>query len=544
MTGTGAMGGTAADSTGYSPASARRLALFGLVAAALLVFAIIKGVTEFLVWRPALALLWMAICVAGASSFFWVEYKTLPDFARRLLRASALFVAFYFLTEPLELPASGLPADSPVPALLPYLRWLGFLAGAAAWFRPSFMVAGAMILWVVRGMFHPITGALFSTLDIQIVIEFLVFAGTALVGFGAARAITLTRSRLRLDEETFRSASLLVVVIAMGAHFGNYFYSAIAKLTLEGGVFSWVAGNRLYDSILGGLEKGTFPFAASPALTQIIYDAVRTFNIPMHIGSLTIQFVALFAFFNRRLMMALTGLFDLFHLFVYLTVGLFFWKWIALNSIILVTLAKIKSEAWTRTVAVVGTLTVLFGFVLFTTARLGWYNAPSIYSTYFEAETATGERYRVPSSFFGTSSYQVSQGWLYSEISSGDFNHSIWTAVYTVADLEAARKCAPMARAVPDIRFGPLENVARFAWLNHDRALKKGGADGRFNDRLYIHHHMPSPFTARPFDKLDKRDITAYYYMAESVCLSLEKGRLRRNVLKRVEYQLPRPGNG
>lgn len=545
MAETGAtLGGRSADQNGAAAPTLEGLStvvLFPL--ATLLIYLLFRQGTVFVADEaPQLAYVWLALLAVAAGPFYWVRYAAGPAFIRRLGRASAVFLVVYFISEPFDIPYVTVDASHPAAVLHAHGRWLGLVLGVAAWFRPAALFAGAMLLWFMRDLHTPLTGFYFSNLDIRNVVEVMALAGIGFGLLGAARQIPRLRAGFALDEAALTKAALIIFAIGLGGHFGNYFFSAVAKLVLDGGPFSWLFGNRLYEGLPGALERGTFPFAASPAMTQFVYDAMRVLNLPFHIFSFAAQFAAVIAIFRRRWVLALTAIYDLFHIVVYLTFGLIFWKWIALNTIFLVTLATIPDRMWTRSVQFSALAAVLAGAIFFRTATLAWYDSPGFMSNYFEAETADGERYRVPSSYFATSSYQVSQARLYDPDEPGHFNFSIWGSVLPHDDLIAGRECkAPEQDGPPNPQYGPIDTLARYVWRAHERALERAGDDGKFNDRLYMHHHMPSPFVVRPIDLIDKRDIEAFYFVAESVCLDLENGRLKRDVLKRTEIELPRP---
>ena len=310
----------------------------------------------------------------------------------------------------------------------------------------------------------------------------------------------------------------------------------------DGGVFSWLLDNRLYDGLPGAVEKGTYPYTAWPWLAQFVYDAVKALNLPLHLFSFAAQLAAIVAIFRRTWIMALTVVYDVFHIVVYLTFGLIFWKWIALNAIVLVTLAAVPDDWWTRSARAAGAAAVLAGAVFFKTATLAWYDSPGFMSVFFEAELADGERVRIPASYFHSASYQVSQGRLYAPSSTDHFNFSIWGSVLSYDDVVAGRNCAPPVREAPTpAQYGPVDTLARYVALRHERAIAAAGPDGFYRVGPYFHHHMPSPFVKTAFEAVRLTDIRAYYYVAESVCVGLEKGRLTRDVKARTEIRLFEP---
>ncbi|HPE31684.1 MAG TPA: hypothetical protein PLV61_10875 [Parvularculaceae bacterium] len=515
-------------------------ALFIAVGFTLLVYFAARLAIAGLVAAPGLAPAGYAALLAAAAVFSGLRYDERATFARRFGRAAGVFLALYFLSEPFTIPPAGVGPGHPAVLLQHAGRWIGVALGVLAWRRPAALFAGAFTLWLLRDLNGAVTGFYFSILDIRNVAEVLAFVSVGICCVGMMQSNAKLRAFSGIDAATGERAMLIAIAIGVGGHLGNYFYSAIAKLLLDGGPLSWIFDNRLYDGMLGALERWTFPFAAWPAVTQAIYDAIKALNLPLHIFTFVAQFAAVIAILRRKWVMALTVVFDAFHLAVYFTMGLIFWKWICLNTVILATLAKITDEQW-KSVRYAGLAAALAGAALFKTATLAWYDSPGFTSAFFEAETADGEWLRVPPAYFNSASYQVSQARLYAPSAPG-FNFSIWGSVLHKADADAGRACQPPeGDALPPEKYGPLDRLAAYVWLNQDIAAAKAGPDGRRNYYLYMHHHMPSLFVRQPFDDADKRAIKGYRYVVESVCLGLENGRLKRDVIARSEFPLPRP---
>ena len=146
---------------------------------------------------------------------------------------------------------------------------------------------------------------------------------------------------------------------------------------------------------------------------------------------------------------------------------------------------------------------------------------------------------RVPTAYFHSASYQVSQGRFYAPPAEGHFNFAIWGSVLHHADVTAGRNCEIPARDGPaPEQYGPVDAVRAYVAAQHEKALKKAGPDGVWRAVPYIHHHMPSPFVKTAFTEIRPSDIKAYYYVAESVCLGLENGRLTRDLKARLEIPL------
>lgn len=482
-------------------------------------------------WAAAIGLPSLLLLPAGMAS--------LPRSAALCARLGAAFLIFYFATEPFAIPYAALPEGHPAIWYHEHGRMIGLLLSLLALWRPALLFTAAAHLWMMRELQPALTGFYFSTLDIRNIAEVLVLWGSGFAILGVARAVPSARRALALDEAGVEQASLLMIATGIGAHLANYFWSGMAKLALDGGPLSWVLGNRLYDGIPGALEKGTLPLAHWPWAVELLSGALQTFSIPVNVVSLSVQLAAIVAPWRRSWLISLTLVLDVFHLLVWAVLGLLFWKWIALNTIIVLTLRSLSDEQWTRALKVTCLVAMTAGAAVFHVATLAWYETPGFASPFFEAEMDDGERIRIPNAYFLSSSYQVSQGRLWYPGGREHFNPSIWGSVLHWKDAVAGRKCEIPSRAVDaKPEWGPPDALGRFVRAHHREMLGKLDSAGHYPYYAMIHHHMPSPGVPDPFLAKDKRRIVRYDYVLESVCLSLDHGKLKRRVMARTALPL------
>ncbi|AHE53351.1 hypothetical protein [Sphingomonas sanxanigenens] len=508
--------------------------------AALLLFTLLRQGTDFVAdASPGHIWLWAGIVAAPALGFGWVGYRALPAFAVRAMRGAACFLTLYFLAEPFAIPYAALGPEHPASLFHAHARWVGAALALVGFWRPSAIFAAAMILWMMRELQTGITGFYFSTLDIRNVAEVIAFWAIGFVVIGSARAIPRVRAALGVDEAVLGRAALTIFAAGVGAHLANYFWSGLAKLTLDGGPLSWPLGNRLADGVPAALEKGTMPFAAWPGAVQLIHDVLVWTAIPVNLLALGVQLIAIAAPLRRRWLLLATLSFDLFHIIVWASLGLLFWKWIALNLIIVAALTRVDERDWTALPRWTCIAFVIAGMAMFRTATLAWYETPGFATPHFEAVMDDGTRHRIPNAYFNSSSYQVSQGRLWWPGGKDHFNPSIWGSVLHWDDALAGRNCRVPERAAPAApEWGPTDALARFVQAHHRQMLPRLDAAGRSNYYLVPHHHVPSAFVADRFSALDKRRIATYIYVMDSVCLGLDHGRLTRRVVAHTELPL------
>ena len=110
---------------------------------------------------------------------------------------------------------------------------------------------------------------------------------------------------------------------------------------------------------------------------------------------------------------------------------------------------------------------------------------------------------------------------------------------YNPAMLQPARECnlKTLARGSELFPFNaaPLD---RFVRNYHDLAKAIEQRFGVFPYDVYPHHFYVPLSVGREFRELDKRDVVAYIYKQETVCLSFEKGRVMRKVMAKAEHRI------
>jgi hypothetical protein len=231
--------------------------------------------------------------------------------------------------------------------------------------------------------------------------------------------------------------------------------------------------------------------------------------------------------------MALTLLYDLFHVGVYFTLGALFIFWIAVNLLVFESVRHIKKDGFTPTMKATLFLSVFVSHYLFYTSHLGWLDGAKLASPSVQAETLDGRRIAVPSVFFGIRSYSIAQTVMYAP--DGHFPVRIGGNSYNPTDWRDAQSCGPVTAGHQETgtSYPAVETMIR----ETDAAMR--GAPLVKNDNLYYlypHHMLANPLMFKDFNRLSMDDIVAYHYIVDSVCLGLADGRLTRDVRKTTDY--------
>lgn len=202
------------------------------------------------------------------------------------------------------------------------------------------------------------------------------------------------------------SASSVVLVLYTIGHLANYWAAGFAKMNLNGGVFSWLANETMAN--LKRAELWDLPMALY-AKYIFALDYLKEIEILGNVFVYTIQAASLIVPFFPIILAPLTFFYDIFHLLVGFMAGVFFYKWIYVNVLIL-----LRCDEITQAIKAYGLLqkAVLSGVILFlyyfsSVVPLGWYetrqgNLINAYGIYED-----GREVKLHTQFFGSGSFYI-----------------------------------------------------------------------------------------------------------------------------------------
>ena len=489
----------------------------------------------------------LACCVACL--FAGVRYASIPWLLRVVVRgigafilAQVLFDSFGAVAPP---PNILFGSDAPHTLFFRYAALLGVISGLAGLWRPIFVLP----LLVYYGLFRMRIGAIDGVEIVET--DYLSLLDTATFAtLGAFLSIFLTSDWawervgwLRrviggLDRTRLRETSTgLIWSVLVGGHLANYFYSAISKIEAGGPApWTWLLDNPTQTAILMGLDRGDNVMATYPRLLQFTWDTIHDNALVFNVFVLGAQLFAVIACIRVRTLAILCLLFDAFHIGVYLTLGAMFHFWIIMNLIIYTSALRLKEREFTPLMKTCCIAATIFAGAFFYVNYLGWLDTGKVVSMNFTAVTRDGREVRVPAGYFGIYSYSVAQGRLY--VPDNSFPVRVAGNTHNLADWEDGRTCGPetVAHQKSDLT---LDQVLGFIRRTH--AYMKEYPFIKENNLYYFYpqHMLPNPIVFTDFNRLKIDDIVAYKYVVESVCLSLEGGKLVRDVHKWNEYEVP-----
>jgi hypothetical protein len=533
-------GVTISSSVAPTPRLSRRAVPVLVLAGALITYAVIRtALLAIAASSPENCLALDIVTIAGAWYFSDLKYDAVPTVLRPLMRGIAGIVLVQVVFDGSALlygPAPMLTGANG--AFFGAGTVIAIAAGLAAIWRPSFALPLLFHYVAFRHQLNRVSGVAISETDYLSMLDIGEF-----VAIGALFTVVIAnRSARRFlpswvdTEELKKTAATLIWIWAVGAHLGNYFISGWTKIQAGGSEpLFWLLHNPTQTSILIGLERGGNLFATWPWLVQFSWDAITTAGVALNLFVLGVQIGAPLALLHRRALMALTLMFDLFHLAVVGTLGAFFFFWIAVNVLIYISARRIDDKAMTPIVKATGLIAMLGAHFFFYTSHLGWLDGTQLASTNFYAETRDGRTVPIPPVYFGIMSYSIAQTAMY--IPDGHFPMRLGGNTYNRKDWQDAQSCQslPLPKQDTGVSLSTVESMVR----EGDAAMRRSPFVKDTNlFYLYPYHMVPNPLIFGAFNRLSMNDIVGYRYSVESVCLSLRDGRLVRDVHKRTDYEI------
>ncbi len=486
---------------------------------------------------------WLALSVVWliALAFSWVKSSDLTPASRVVLRTLTVLFAFYFSAySPTVVPLTTHAAE--FLTLFNSSRVLTLFACALALWRPSFSIVVFSLMFWQADWLKEIRWVPASATDMMVVLEF----GTVLIiGLLMLQVFQRVSAGIGLTRRSTDEAVDFLLLALTACHFANYFFSGMRKVLLDGGPLSWLLENQTSYTLLANLLTGHVPFVppdwALPTFLHVAHTPAA--NIILNTFVLGTQLAAIFAIWRIWTMRVTCLVYDVQHIGIWLVTGIFFWKWIILNSALAYALRFIDEKflTWWRGIALAGYL--LAANLFFSVAWLGWYETGSFTWSRILAITEDGKAYRVPTNYFGGASGRFYQG-DYNWLSAPGF---ATRTVGTTKHYEIMRKGNNCLLPVADRPRGrwdeqQLRGLNNFFLAHHLYVLQNAHADGRINYDIFPHHIWSNIFKFDEFRRLDKTKIQKYRFVISSDCMSVgDQGVQTRRVGDEKVIEVPLP---
>src|SRR3569832_688628 len=413
------------------------------------------------------------------------------------------------------------------------LHWVGFAAAptcAYVWMqhyvrRHSLIIPNVDVDWtpIAENTIFLVTGLAAAALALRALDWVLRSAPPGWARLRSACPVEADR------DKSLRTAVTGLVMLFIAAHMGNYFHSAVEKITLDGGPLSWMTENPTYYLAANGAALGTAPLQQSSGALAVW----KMLNVPVNALTLSSQLAALPALLAPAAIAPLTVLFDIWHLGVFALSGIFFWKWMLLNAAIIVVWSGYTAPIGWRLRLLACALTALsphfFGII-----KLWWYDTPALNRIEVLAIDRSGASIPVPTAYFRAYSFAF-----VSTLNWGDetqrvlFPTGTWGSTKNVSVMKAMSDCR--TQHVPQ---GPVEKLvhprlADFIRATHAKRRAERVQYASNGIYLYPHHVFSNPFAYQAFSYLKLDDIRSYVVVAQAVCT--DPNRLSADAVQSVD---------
>ena len=470
----------------------------------------------------------LAIFVACLASS-GVTYASVPESIVTLARGLAIATGLYSVTL-----FPGIPTVHDVFFGLsqPIIRLAWLMAGIAsvlALSRPAWLVYCAFYIFWIKEAAGYVTGFEFHTLlDVQPLCQVPAYLGIAIIVLQLIKRSKI--GKVVYLAPTLRPFALdpwiLVLITAIALHAANYFYSGVAKASLNGGLTDWALQNENGNLLLVALYNKQLLWGDWQALRSAAIELVTFLARPLAITIILGQLAAILAFSNRRLLIVLFSFYDIMHIGIFVLGGINFWTWFMLNLAIIAAATRLPAGVLNWKTGIFGAVVVLASISFAKIAWLAWYDTRAINSAYFEV-VYLGGRSRVPATAFGFYSYPLAHmsfglppGNYFPTLTNGGTRSSrvyrqSMTCTFESKDSRFEKRWKPDA-------------VTSFIRGYHRYMLERLDDDGRWSNDFYPHHFWTAPSVARDFASVDMRTVTDYILVVESVCLDAKTGAVIR----------------
>ncbi|NNU16843.1 hypothetical protein HK107_10990 [Parvularcula sp. ZS-1/3] len=423
-----------------------------------------------------------------------------------------------------------------------HVRWLAPAVAVLAWFRPGFGIVPVALMAWKKHLMAAQFGFKLNATDYYPVAELALYT-TLAIGFAAAGAIILKRKELPQPFKPNEGWSLgeAAFLGAFGIHIANYFYSAVAKVTLPGAsLLTWVLENETHNIMMATWVIGLGPLQSFEWMGFAGHEFMARFQHGSNALVFASQVAGLFCIIRLRWAQLLTGFYDIMHLVIFVTTSILFWKWMTLNAGLVLALGwLIKRKEIPRPLVVMTMGVTLLAPTVFWVATLGWFDTAALNKATVEAITEDGRSVELPNVYFLEGSAQVSKSSIGSPFD-GHFDISVFgKAKGGREQMHRAKTCdLPVAEesglANSFTREPRLETYFK---QHHAYVQTRLNKEGRFNAWVFPHHNWANPSRYRDYQTLDLRQVTAYRYIIESVCLSYDgEGGVTEDVRLRGTY--------
>ena len=156
----------------------------------------------------------------------------------------------------------------------------------------------------------------------------------------------------------------------------NYFIPGLHKLIISPNYYEWITENQISNLVLNAHSRDWLTFISDNNFLLLV-SIIKDYNIVITVSTIILEISGLFILNNRKLTIFLLLSFIIFHIIIFLTSGVFFWKWILFNLCIYFLLLKYKNEfkdLYNNSNRILVIILISLSPIIFNPVWLGWWD--------------------------------------------------------------------------------------------------------------------------------------------------------------------------
>ena|GEM_PF-2535442 len=468
------------------------------------------------------------------------RYSEVSEEMKIIIRSLSICCTLYIIfSHPAYLPPNSIYFKT----ILEFYFYITIAAGIISFWRPSFSLLPFVYIPILKTAIEYLSKIPISKTDYAVVVETGMFSLLAIStiwilkqSVGYLPALKLSKS-FAFDKQKLGNFILFILI---SIHFSNYFYAGYAKLMLDGPFLSWLS-NETYNIMYQSLLIKTVPLQQSDWAKEKLAWLLEFLCLPSNLLVLILQITTPLALIHRKAILLYTVFFDFMHVFIFLSTGIFFWKWIILNTIIIICLRERSIKNIPPSLSVLGVIICVGAPKIFYIPELGWYDTREGNATYFKAVLQDDRVVTLPSNYFRNYSITLAQQRLFlSSFSHKDVNSL--GASLSWEKYKDTYDCNVLTVQPLKIheRNEALVKLTDFIQNYHEFALTLANQNGRYFYDFFPHHVWSNPYLFSKASNIDIRNIRAYIYTVMGYCIkNLERGRFVVQETSKESFLIP-----
>ncbi len=247
------------------------------------------------------------------------------------------------------------------------------------WWHPAFIAPFLFMAYLLWSQFaYPLPFGV-TTVDKSLLFDLLVLFYVFVV------------VRIIFNIKTMHLVALLVCLVA-----SNYFIPGVGKLLVSPHGYEWVFAQELETMVVNAQLKGWLLSWDQSTIDGLV-QLVRQWRVPMLVGLMLVELGSVFIFYRRRVALYLLLGYVLLHVGIYTLSGIFFWKWMAVDLLLLWLIYKLPtaliSELFSKRQWLISLCIILFSWLYFHPHRLSWFGTRMQYIMEYTVEGESGQWY-------------------------------------------------------------------------------------------------------------------------------------------------------